>query len=371
MKIAVNARTLVADRMEGVARYAWETTRQMILDHPEDTFYLLFDRPYDDIFVIAENVVPLVLRPATRHPILWKIWFDYSIVRAMSKYKIDVFYSPDGFCNIRNLNHKVPTCIVTHDLAYLHYPETMIKYQLPFYRKRVPIFHQVADHIITVSESTRNDVISQFGVKPQKVSVAYNALPPAAKTDNTQKPDIPYFLYLGSIHPRKNIVRLLQAFDLFRKQHINRKDQLRIAGRKAFNNDELKMTLEQMEYAKEVIFEGAVTEGKKWSLIEQANTFIYVSLFEGFGIPLLEAFSKNTPVITSNRGALAETAGKGAYLVDPENYKDIAKSLYLVSTDQELRQKLTRQGTQSLELYSWKKSADHIYQVLARISESK
>ena len=370
MKIAVNARTLVADRMEGVARYAWETTKQMILDHPEDTFYLLFDRPYDDVFLIADNIIPLVIRPATRHPILWKIWFDHSIVRAMRKYNIDVFYSPDGFCPVINARKRAPTCIVTHDLAYLHYPDSMINYQLPFYRRRVPQFHKTAEHIITVSESTRKDVIKQFGVEPQKVSVAYNALPPIIHEREYLAIEKPYFLYIGSIHPRKNIVRLLKAFDMFKKQHSDRTEQLRIAGRKAFNNDELETTLRNLKCYNDVIFEGQVSEKKKWSLIRQARSFVYVSLFEGFGIPLLEAFSQNIPVVTSDRGALAETAGKSAYLVDPENVEAIAKGLFGIVADEKLRQELVAKGAKRVVDFSWKISADHIYEVLTKINKS-
>ena len=124
MKIAVNARMLLKGRMEGICRYIHETTRRMVKNHPEDEFIFLFDRPFHPSFIYGPNVTPVVVSPPTRDPILWKIWFDYSIPRILKKYKVDLFLSGDTYASLRV---DVPTIIVSHDIAYHHYPEHLPK----------------------------------------------------------------------------------------------------------------------------------------------------------------------------------------------------------------------------------------------------
>jgi len=120
MRIGINTRVLLKGRMEGVARYIHETVSRMALAHPEDQFVLFFDRPFHQDFVYADNVTPVVIGPPARHPILWYIWFEWSLKLALKKHRIDVLLSPDTYMS---LSTQVPTLLVTHDLAYLHYPD--------------------------------------------------------------------------------------------------------------------------------------------------------------------------------------------------------------------------------------------------------
>src|SRR6056300_399785 len=113
MRIAINTRFLLKGKMEGFGWFTYETVKRMVMDHPEHTFIFFFDRPYDSHYVFAKNVIPIVLRPPARHPILFKIWFNYSITRALKKHKADVFFSPDGYLSLRTT---VPQIGVIHDL---------------------------------------------------------------------------------------------------------------------------------------------------------------------------------------------------------------------------------------------------------------
>ena len=373
MRIAVNARTLIPHRMEGVARFAWETTKRMILSHPEDQFYLFFDRPFDDQFIIAPNVTGIILRPQARHPILWNIWFDYSVIRAIKKYSIEVFYSPDGFSYKKKLDEKIGSLIVTHDLAYLYYPDTIMKSHLPYYQKNVPIFHEISDHIITVSESTKQDIIANFGIEASKITVAYNALMKVSHFEKTPRIEGKYFLYLGSIHPRKNIKRLLASYELFRKNQVHSEDSIKlvIAGRRAFKKENLEEYLDRMEYKNEVIFTGAVDEETKWNLLHFAHIFVYISLFEGFGIPLLEAMEMGIPVISSKEGALSEIGGNAIFQVDPLEIESIVEGMEKLWDNKTLRQNLITNGKHRVQDFSWDESAHKIYAEIKNIALSK
>ena len=178
MKIGVNARVLIAQRMEGVARFIYETLKCMVKAHPEHEFHFYFDRPYDDLFLFADNVIPHVEFPPARHPVLWYLWFEHSLPKAMKRDGIDVCYSGDTFMSLKT---NVPTLLVSHDINYHHYPEHIIWSHKKFYQHYFPRYHKKAKHIIAVSDATKQDIIQVYGLPESKVSVAYNAVPEGFK----------------------------------------------------------------------------------------------------------------------------------------------------------------------------------------------
>ena len=247
MRIAVNARELLKGRMEGIGRYIFETTRRMVLDHPEDEFFFFFDRAYDPSFIFAENVTPIVVHPQARHPILWYLWFEWGVPYYLRKLDIDVFYSGDTYASMKT---DVPTLIVCHDIAYKHYPDHLRTSHRKYYQNNFPKFHKKANHIVAVSNFTKEDIVETYQVSPDKVTIGYNATPKGfAPKSEEQKQSIreelteghPYFMYVGSLHPRKNVVNLIKAFDLFKK--TNKTDhKLVLVGRMAWKNEELQKT---------------------------------------------------------------------------------------------------------------------------------
>lgn len=368
MIIGVNARLLLNHRMEGIARYSWETIKLIIKKHPEHRFVLFFDRSYDPSFKIADNVTCVNLFPQARHPLLWKWWFDYSLTRAFKNHKIDVFLSGDGFLSQRS---KVPTLLVSHDIAYYHFPQYMKKGQLSYYQKNVPLFHEKADHIIAVSESTKSDLVSVFGLEPKKITVAYNALPSEIPLGLNPKKEN-YLLYLGSVHPRKNIVNLLLAFDKFVERlkgegYRNALPKFVLAGRSAFGTEEIFESHEKMKNKELVDFRGSVTEKEKWKLLAEATCMCYVSKWEGFGIPILEAMHAKTPVITSNEGAQAEVGHNACIQVSPHKVEEIAAEMYRVYTDEKLRKKLIKKGKERVKAFNWETSSNIIFDELEKL----
>jgi glycosyltransferase involved in cell wall biosynthesis len=351
--------------MEGMPRYIYETTRQMALDHPHDTFIMFFDRKPSQGLHFPDNVRKVMVPWQARHPLIWHVWLEFMLPLYFRIYKIDVFYSGDGYLS---LNTRVPTVMVLHDLAYLYYPEQIKWSSLVHYKYFVPRYLKKAHSVITVSEFVRKDLISRFNLSDTAVSVAYNAVnKPEVNDDNPFSEIIakatggmPYFLYVGAIHPRKNIVRMIEAFHMFNTENGG-KYRLLIAGRLAWKTQEIKPMLYNTPG---VVYLGSVSEEEKALLLKRAFALVYVSLMEGFGIPLLEAMQMGIPVITSSVASMPEVAGDAALLADPMNVREIAHAMNTLTNVRKVYQSLEEKGPQRAQFFQWHKSAAIIYAAL-------
>ncbi len=362
MKIAINTRFLLKDKLEGVGWYTHELTRRMVLKHPETTFYLLFDRPFDKSFIYAENVKPVLVRPPARHPTLFKIWFEYALPRVFRKIQPKVFFSPDGFCSLRS---PIPTVLTIHDLSYLHYPDLISATMLRYYHKNTPKFCQKADTIITVSKFSENDIHQKFPNTKFKTRVVYNA-PRDLFFQNQNKTisnETPYFLYVGSIHPRKNLQRTIQAFELFYKQ-VSQDVDLLIVGRIAWKTTPIMTTYRQSIARNNIQFKGSVPDSVLAELMNGSIGVLYPSLFEGFGFPLVEAMASKVPFITSNLASMPEIAGNAGILVDPTDIDEIYRAMEKIYQDDHFRQTLIDVGVQQVKKFNWDLAAAQVYQVL-------
>ena len=371
MRVGVNARLLHSDRLEGIGRYLFETVQSMAKQHPEDEFILFFDRPFDSSFLKLPNLKGILVPMATRHPVLIVWWFDWLLPKALQKHEIDVFYSPDNFLSLMT---KVPTLLVCHDLAYKSFPEGLRwDYQL-FYEIFMPKYLAKADKIITVSEFVKNDVIEKMQISSDKITVAYNALP-TRENENIEKElglnnvhqlsEKPYFVFVGALHPRKNIVNLIKAFNQFSEQK-NHSHQLVIIGKLAWKTDEIAKMME----SEGVIHLQNVKDNQLMHVLKGAVAMVYPSFFEGFGIPILEGFAAKIPVITSGTSSMPEVGGKAVLLVDPHSVNDICDAMERLVEDKQLVKKLVELGDERLKDFNWKRSAKIIYKGLSEISKT-
>lgn len=374
MKIAVNTRFLIKDKLEGIGRVSYEITKRLVEQHPNDEFVFFFDRPYDRSFIFGDNVQPVVLSPPARHPFLWYYWFEYSVATTLKRFAPDVFFSPDNYLSIRS---HTKTVMVTHDLAHLYYAKEIPYLVRRYYEHFVPKFLNRADHIISVSAFTKQDIIKQYQINEQKITVAHNAcseeFAPVSETEKaaqkikyTQGED--YFFYIGSIHPRKNIERLILAFDQF-KSKTGSSIKLLLGGRFAWQTGSIKKTLDQAKYRSDIIMIGFIDKKELPKILGAASALVYVSLFEGFGLPILEAMQAGVPVITSNRSSMPEVAGEAALLVDPESTDEIANAMEGV-LEKKVAKRLITAGKQQREKFSWNKSAEIVYETLVNVSGS-
>ena len=371
MRIAVNTRFLLKDYLEGYGNFLYETFRRITENHPEHEFIFIFDRPFDIRFVFKANVTPVVAGPAARHPLLWKYWYDIKIPALLKKYKADIFVSCDGFCS---LNTKVPQCLVVHDLAFIHFPSGIKKSHLLFYKRFTPKFLATAIAIATVSQFSKNDIVRQYNTAAGKIDVVYNGVKEifrplsyenkeAVKKKYTEGKE--YFVYAGAIHPRKNLMNLLKAFSVFKKRQQTGM-KLVLTGRLAWKYESFTASLKTYKYRNDVVLTGYVPEEELVSIIGAAYGMVYPSLFEGFGVPVLEAMKCEVPVITSSGSAMQEIAKEAALYADPGNHTDIADKMMLLYKDENLRKEMIQKGKQVIKEYNWDNTAALLWQCILK-----
>lgn len=369
MRVAINTRFLLPDKMEGFGWYTYEITKRLVEQHPDVTFILLFDRKYDPKFVFGENVIPVALKPQARHPILFKIWFNQSVKRALKKYKADIFLSPDGYLS---LTTDVKQIAVMHDLNFIHNPQDLKPVMRKYYLTQFPKFAEKASHIITVSDYSKQDICSQYSVPQEGVTAIWNGVSEAfqpLKKDQIQvirdkySDGQPYFLFVGAIHPRKNIRRLIEAYAVYRENNPDSNMPLVIVGAELWTN--AGMDLEISETLKSSIhFTGHVPLEELASLMGAAEIFAFVPYFEGFGIPLVEAMCCGTPILSGDRTSLPEVAGDAALYCDPFSVEDIASKMTELVNNESLRNELSAKGLERSKLFSWDIAAEKVWNVI-------
>ena len=372
LKIAVNTRFLIADKLEGIGLFTLETLKEMVTQHPEVDFVFLFDRPIDTQFIFAQNITGISLSPPARHPFLWYIWFEWSVKRWLSKNKPDLFLSMDGFTV---LNTQIPTITVIHDLAFEHFKDHVGGLVRKYYSYFVPLFAQKTNHLIAVSNFTKQDIVRLYNVPKEKIDIVYNApkavyQPLSIEQKEVLKRNITegkeFFVYVGSIHPRKNIVNLLLAFDTFKRESKS-DTKLVLIGRKAWKFDAVEQTLDSLSCKQDVIFLGYLPSAEIATITAAAMAMCYVSLFEGFGIPIVEAQQAGTAVITSNVTSMPEVAGDAALLVDPNDVNNIANAMARIFNEKSLRELLIQKGFGNCKRFSWHQSAQHLWAVCEKV----
>ncbi|MEW6467906.1 MAG: glycosyltransferase family 1 protein [Bacteroidota bacterium] len=371
MLIAVNTRLLIRDKLEGIGWFAFESLKRIARQHQEHEFLFIFDRPYSEEFVFSDNIRPVVAGPKTRHAFIWKYWFGRVVPGLLQKHNVDLFLSPDGFLPLRS---SVPAVSVIHDLNFEHYPQDVPFFARHFYLRNFPRYARTARRIATVSEYSKNDIVKCYGVEPDKIDVVYNGANESfAPLDTAEQERVrgkyaggkPYFIYVGSMHPRKNLGRLLQAFDAFKKTSSSPM-QLMIVGEKMWWARGLKEAYESMQHRDAVIFTGRMNPDELRAVYASAFALTYVPYFEGFGIPLTEAMYSGIPIITSSVTSMPEVAGDAALLADPFSVNSIADAMLKLASDAALREALIARGKLRKQLFTWQRTADRLWDCIEK-----
>ncbi len=371
MRIAVNTRFLLKNRLEGIGWFTYETMKRITRWHPEHEFIFLFDREFDPEFIFSDNVKPVVLHPQARHPLLWYIWFEFSVRRYIEKNDIDLFLSPDGYLSLKP---NIPQVGVIHDINFYHYPTTLPYSTRWYYNHFFPKFAAKATRLATVSEFSKNDIVVSYGIKSDKIDVAYNGanelyepleIKEIVDTRILFASGCPYFIFVGAFNPRKNIVRLFEAFDLFKKE-IESDIKLVIVGDKMYGTSRMMKTLSGMEFKRDIVFTGRLQVEQLRKIIGSALAMTYVSYYEGFGIPLLEAMKCDVPIVASNCTSIPEVAGNAAIYVDPFNVDSIKEGMLKIYRDEDLRNQLIVNARKQREKFSWDNTAQFLYNCMMK-----
>jgi glycosyltransferase involved in cell wall biosynthesis len=298
-----------------------------------------------------------------------RLWTHLRLAWEVSRHPPDVLFIP---AHVMPLVCPVATAVTVHDLGYLHYPEAhrpLDRWYLDWTTRR---HARRAARVVADSQATRADLIRYYGSDPGRIAVVY-----PGRDESLARVDDPaaiaaakarygingdYLLYIGTLQPRKNLVRLVEAFA--RLPAPASAYQLVLAGKRGWLYHDLFARVEALGLSGRVLFPGYVVDDDKVALISGATALVYPSLYEGFGMPVLEAMACGTPVLTSNVSSLPEVAGDAALLVDPLDVDAIAIGMARLTADAELRRSLVEKGYVQVGKFSWAGAARQVLEVL-------
>jgi glycosyltransferase involved in cell wall biosynthesis len=374
VRIAVNTRLLIDGKFDGIAWFTYETLKRITQSRPNDEFIFIFDRPWNNRFVFGPNVTPVKIGPQSRHPFLWYLWFEQSIPKTLKKYQPDVFLSPDGYLSLSSSVKQLP---VIHDINFEHYPKDLPFWYRKYYQHYFPKYAKHATRIATVSAFSKQDIVEKYGIDASKIDVVYNGVserfkPIVSDTKTAIKQQFsngkPYFVFVGTLHPRKNIARLISAFNQF-KSAGHYPHQLVIVGRKKWWTKDMESALNSSNHKSEIQFHEEVLSEQVAQIVGGSEGLLYVSTFEGFGIPIIEAMRCSVPVITSNVSSMPEVAGESTLLVDPFSVNSIAEQMQRLVNEPGLSENLIEKGNRRSQDFSWDKTAELLWDSVERCIE--
>jgi len=369
MRIAVNTRWLLQNKLEGMGNFTHHLLRRIVNNHPEIEFHFLFDRPYDKSFIYGENVIPHVIQPPARHPYLWYVWNEISVARKLKKINPNLYFSPDGFIPTST---KVKTLSTVHDLNFEHHPEWVPKRVASYYKKYFPLCAKKASQLITVSEFSKNDLHQSYSIPLQNIEVVSNGAGNFAVADEKSISNFkdkntegePYFIFVGALNPRKNLKGIFAAFDRLESSH-----KLVVVGDKMHWSKEIEKSFTEMKNQDKVVFTGRLEGDALNTAYSGAEALLFPSLFEGFGIPILEAFKAGTAVITATNSSMPEVAGDAAILVEAENVESILHAMQKLLSEKGLRKELIEKGHLQAQKFSWDASAEKLWEIMLKTIE--
>ena len=372
MRIAINTRLLIHNKMDGIGWFTAETAQRMVTAHPEHQFFFFFDRKPSPEFLFSDNVTPVVLCPQARHPVLWYLFFEWSTRLALKKYKIDLYLTPDG---MMPLHPTVPTLTVIHDLNFEHAKGNLKSSHQRYMTHFSPQFAANATRVATVSEYSKKDIAETYNIPLEKIDVVYDGAHSNYRPHTeVEKASIrtrytegkPYIIFISTILKRKNLTNLLKAFDKAKEEWRDLK--LVVVGSKVWWQDELAEAYNHMRHQSDVIMPGHVEPEDLSALLSASEMLVYPSYFEGFGIPILEAMYAETAVIASNTTSMPEVGGDAVLYIDPHNPDAIAHAISSLK-DNRMRQQLIERGRRQRMLFSWDRTSNLLWTSMMKTLE--
>lgn len=295
-----------------------------------------------------------------------RLWTLRALNSAVNKDRPDVFWNPTHYSP---LMLKVPQVVTILDVSYKYFPQMFARKDL--YKLNLWGKYSVkrASSIITISQASRNDIIKVYNVAPSKVHVVTVGIRDIIKSDMKKEEVLekhavtsPYILFVGTIQPRKNITRLIEAFSKIKKS--NEELTIVIIGRRGWQFEETLLAPKKYGVEADVKFLENVSDGELPIFYKNAELFVLPSLYEGFGLPILEAMEYGVPVATSNVSSLPEAGGDAAVYFDPTNVDDMVEVIEKVLSSKEVQEKMVKKGYEQIKKFSWEKSAKEVLSVL-------
>jgi glycosyltransferase involved in cell wall biosynthesis len=276
---------------------------------------------------------------------------------------VDVFHSPDF---VLPPVRRARTILTVHDLTFMRVPQSAFPTVRAYLNQVVPRSVRRADLVLADSQCAKNDLVELLGIPPEKIEVVYAGIEPRFHPFDDRSVLEPvrvryclprrFILTVGTLEPRKNHVRLIEAFARLRREGL----KLVIAGGKGWMYEEIFAKIEELDLRDEVIFPGFIADEDLPALYNLAELFAYPSLYEGFGIPPLEAMACGTPVVASNTSSLPEVVGQGGLLVSPTDVEALAEAMQRLLDDSALREQLVARGLVQARRFTWRAAAERL-----------
>jgi len=292
--------------------------------------------------------------------------------------KVDLFHSTNYILPPQRFGKSI---ITIHDLFFLIAPEYASKASVKLFKDQIKKYALRANKIIVVSESTKRDVQRLLGIAPGKIAVIYEGAESGYRPLNKElalkeikhkyKLEHRFILFVGTLEPRKNLTNLIQAYSLFRNRRKDCRHKLVICGMKGWSARDIFETAERLKLKKEIIFTGYVPENDLPLFYNAADLFTFPSLYEGFGLPVLEAMACGTPVITSNTSSLPEIVGEAAIMINPTDVGALADAIDKVLGNESLRQEMRNKGLARTKLFSWEETTKATVRLYKEVAAGK
>jgi glycosyltransferase involved in cell wall biosynthesis len=370
MRVAIDA-TSIPSRPAGAGVYAIELIRAMMERDPRDGYAVFTRGPwFDDAAHERRNWRVHHVSAASRQARLF--WEQARLPGIVARLGIDVLHSTHHTLPLRPMRAK--RVVTVHDVTFFRLPERYPPARRMYMQTMTRLSARIADAIIAPSNAVREDVVRALRVDPAKITVVYEAaaeryrpLPPGecASVRARYGVEAPYVLSVGSREPGKNRERLIRAMRELRDAGTDRR--LLVVGQPAWKYEGEEALVDSLRMSDRVIFAGYVPDGDLPALYSACDAFAFPSLYEGFGVPVLEAMACGAPVVTSDVSATAEVAGNAAVLVDPHSVASIRDGMRRVLTDDGLRRDLATFGKARAAQFSWRRAADETYAVYERV----
>ena len=377
MKIAIDGSKAVNEQA-GIARYTWEIANNMPKYFKNDEFFYFFNflrKSKEKINLIQKLIrknknVTYKIIPIPGQLKEKLLPQKFSILNHWLKY-YDIYHATE-FLSFDN-GLKIPQVVTVHDLAIVRFPKHRGEKESSRHSQMLKNACLYSDGIISVSHSTKNDIIKYFRINPDKITVVHSGYNPLFKKVNDPKKEkmimhryninFPFILFVGTVEPRKNIINLMEAFSLFQKNMEVNKCHLVIIGKKGWNTSLIDKAYHDNIHKDKIHFLDYVEDDSLLYFYNKCELFCYPSIFEGFGFPPLEAMACGAPVVTSNISSLPEICGSAAYYIDPEDPKSIFQALSKILNDDGLRRLLRKKSLNQAKKFFWKKCVEETYKV--------
>lgn len=376
MKIGIDGNEANTPERVGIGEYAFQLLKNIaVMDKKNDYDILLKNDPQTSLPKEKENWHYKVFGPRF-------FWTQFALpARLLLKSgRYDVFFSPTHYAP-RYVN--CPLVISVMDLSYIYFPEMFKKKDLYQLRLWTDYSVRKADRIMTISQYSKSAIVDYYKVPSEKVIVTYPGydkdkyrimnkelrIKDLQKIKNKYRINGDYILFVGTLQPRKNLIRLIEAFTILKKDKTYNNLQLVIIGKKGWLYEEIFEKVKQLNLKKEIIFLDYIVEDDLPVLYQEASCFVLPSLYEGFGIPAVEAMACGCPIAVSNVSSLPEIVGEAGVTFDPLDVDDMVKSIKKLLTDQRLREEKVKKGLERVKLFDWSSCAKKTLSVLQTLGD--